>query len=1247
MTNQKYFRISAWVMIALCCAILTGWGLSPAPVFAQGTPIVTYIPANKTVILGSDAGFNPASQPITIPALAATLATQGHSDVIVDQGNNVWLVKASILVRTTGRLELTSASVGRIRLESTATNFVILTVQRGGQIVVDGVTLTSWDTTTNAPDENLMDGRSYLQAIDGGRLDIINKSDVGYLGYGANATGGLTWRKRANAADPTTGATGQVVDSKIHHNFVGLYASEAYSMVISSNQVYTNANSGMLFQDVAQEFTISQNTVYQNGQHGIVIARSSVNNRILNNKVHDNALHGILLERASNNNVLSGNEVYSNSDGIAITQSSNNRIENNYAHNNVQGLRISATAATLSTENLVINNRVINNSVHGIYLYSNADRNTLRANTVEGNGENGIYLKSGGNLLESNIVRKGVTGIAILGGEAAVAAEADEANLPTIPALDPPGTANVIISSTITANSEVGLRISGGSSNRIGGDPAAPQAGGGNLIEANGREGIAIIPSTSGAASVGNVIYGNIIRGNARSGISLRDPTTVGNRISHNQIKDNGGTAIKIDEGAQGNLAAPIITRVLADGQVEGTAAPNVTVELYTDTGDEAGLFLASVVANAEGRWSVPPMGQNPKQFTALAIANNGNTSIVSERSGATAAPFYTVTLDGNNQPVIEVTDGPAVMTLQTIQSGLGTLNNENLLVKLPNNVWRLNINLLVSSGISLTLSPAAGVQELQLRSRSSVTPTGQVDLSSFVYLRTQDGLLDLDGVKIYSWDDVANAVDEDIVNGRAYVIAKNAATLNIRNSELSYLGSAGSESLGVVWRDINDPATPGELRTRVTGVVENSKFHHNYFGVALLQAQNVKFTGNEFFGNLRGGVLIRDFSNGLLLDGNKAHANGSHGIQLSAGVNAVTIRNNQAYNNSDPTESQAHGLVLDAGTQDAANPDLASTNNIVQGNRLYNNEGLGLRMVNASANQLVSNLLYGNGAGGASLERGSTENVFLSNRLTSNNSHGLVVRGTANANVMTSNVITGNVGNGLYLRSSDNLVNGNLIQGNQTSGIAFSRDQDATATLENNRLVTNTVTNNAKSGIDIGGAAGTLVEKNEVARNTEHGIALSDGANTTMLRGNQVHHNTKYGIYMNGADVFGNTWSANQIYANEGGGIGFGSTVSGNITTPQIVSAEGCTVTGTSREGWTVEIYSDEGDQGHFYQGKTVAGAGGAFLFKASSAWQGVSLTAVATSPDGNSTLFSEPFAAPTGVSCSVLYMPLIRDVS
>jgi parallel beta-helix repeat protein len=57
-----------------------------------------------------------------------------------------------------------------------------------------------------------------------------------------------------------------------------------------------------------------------------------------------------------------------------------------------------------AADNLVVGNTVRNNGRDGIYLFSEAIRNTIRDNTVHDNVRFGIYAKSAGNTVEGNHV---------------------------------------------------------------------------------------------------------------------------------------------------------------------------------------------------------------------------------------------------------------------------------------------------------------------------------------------------------------------------------------------------------------------------------------------------------------------------------------------------------------------------------------------------------------------------------------------------------------------------------------------------------------------------------------------------------------------------------------------------------------------------------------------------------------------------------------------------------------------------
>jgi parallel beta-helix repeat protein len=347
--------------------------------------------------------------------------------------------------------------------------------------------------------------------------------------------------------------------------------------------------------------------------------------------------------------------------------------------------------------------------------------------------------------------------------------------------------------------------------------------------------------------------------------------------------------------------------------------------------------------------------------------SQQGNRSAVSGDSTKANAFVVQVTTDSNQQKTIVLTGNiGAEVTLPAIKSQLSNANT-NLLQELSSTdkIWLLNANLRVDRlKLVLTLSPDAGVRELRLRSQASAagqTATATIDHSSFVYIRADDSDINIDNTKIFSWDPQANNgagdYDRDPANGRAYLLAKFASTMNIRNSEIGFLGSRDGESYGLSWRDINDPKEPDQLRTRVTGEVINSLIHDNYYGIYTYQASNMTFRGNKFYNNILYGFDPHDFSHNFLVENNEAYNNGADGFIISRGCNNFIIRNNIAYNNVDPSpDSLAHGFIIDPGSPNSADPQVPSNNNILENNEAYGNEGYGLRILGSNNNQIRNN---------------------------------------------------------------------------------------------------------------------------------------------------------------------------------------------------------------------------------------------------------------------------------------------------
>lgn len=1260
--------------------LLSLWLLASnnSQVLAEQTalPTLRFDSLSNTIFVGQNNSSDAATEVIDLPQLADLLTAEGLGNLLIAEANQTWLLNANLVIERSARLNVTASTASWLKLNSPPTSPVIVRAERGGHLYFEGIKVTSWSSTKGDVDTTVADGRSYLLAREGGRLDVL-QSEIAFLGAGSGEPSGLSWRKRLDDNDATTGATGRVEQSKIHDNYFGIYTYEAYGIQILHNDVYDNLYYGIDPHDDSRGFEVAYNRVYGNGTHGIIFSRRCIENSIHHNEVFDNAQHGIMLDRGTNQNEVYENTVYGNQDGIAIFQSSDNKIRDNIIRNNRRGIRINATYDAddpydgISSDNQIYNNQIEDSGEHGLYLYARADRNSIRNNQITRSEFNGIYIKSGGNQIVDNTIVDGNVGITIVGGEYR------DDPVTALPALDPSGDNNTIVGTTIKNNRDVGIRILGGSHNRVGLTTAGatPDPIEANLIEANGKDGIAIGDATSGAAATNNIIVGNNIHGNNRHGVLVTDQTSIGNRISLNSITGNGQLGIKIDKAAQMGIEPPLITTIAAD-YVLGTAKANAQVEVYSDPGDngrrllatvpatlhdapalsqngatfaneqdqqlyaysltdyEGQTYLGTVNADAAGVWSFPlPTGQDPDLVSVLAIDSEGNTSAFSGSLKGGTAASYEITLDDNSQTTIKVSGIGSVITLQDVAANLGT-GDANLVQDLGNGVWLLNANLFLEIGVTLNLDSADGLAELRLRSQASsnarieqrqtsAKEAAVIDHSSFVYVRTYNGEINIDGIKLFSWDSQANDYDRDHENGRAYLLAKYDAVMNIRNAEIGYLGAGDGESYGLTWRDVNDSSEPNLLRTRVTGEVVNSRIHHNYYGIYTFQASNMLFRNNHFYNNVRYGFDPHDFSHDFLVEGNEAYNNGAHGFILSRGCNNFILRNNLSYNNSDPSPtSLAHGFMLDPGSPNSQDPQSPSYENLFENNEAYGNEGYGLRILGSTKNEIRNNDFHDNEIG-VSIEDDGIENILVQNRLSGNSRYGLFLQETANQNTVRANSVMTNSDNGIYIRSSENLIEENNAAQNGKAGIALLLKAGFPPPTAN-QILSNTVSGNLNNGIDIRTAQRTEVVGNFVSQNQGDALYLKDAAvQNTVLR-NCLCENSGYGIEVNGIDTLQNLWSRNSIYGNERGGISAGG---GALLLPEptLTGLAGSTVSGTSVAGATVEVYAGTDTQGQYYLGRTTVATDGAFQYTHSEGWPALNITAIVFDENGNTSGFSE----------------------
>jgi parallel beta-helix repeat protein len=254
------------------------------------------------------------------------------------------------------------------------------------------------------------------------------------------------------------------------------------------------------------------------------------------------------------------------------------------------------------------------------------------------------------------------------------------------------------------------------------------------------------------------------------------------------------------------------------------------------------------------------------------------------------------------------------------------------------------------------------------------------------------------------------------------------------------------------------------------------------------------------------------------------------------------------------------------------------------------------LESFNLIANNVVGGVQYG-GVSVSGYQSTATETVIIGNRIGTGlggarperwgvsleaSSRTFIGGSGADGNVVSGNVL------GLWIRTPGvdrTFVLGNFIGVDGSSGRVFRNTGD---------------------GIDIGGATSNFVQGNVIAENGGRGVVIA-GARNRLRR--------------------------NSIYANAGGGIT--APAAGGIPSPPVIlAAAASTVGGTACPQCMVEIYSDDGAQGRWFEGGTTADAGGRFSLTRGGALRGPNITAVAVDSAGSTSAFSNALRTASSTS-------------
>lgn len=690
--SQRMPRLLAVVLPALAIIALFLWQFTQPDnqVYAQNNfPFLRYTTTGSsgpTITIGVDySGGRPDEAPyvrdpshpnapkltITLPQLLQWVQSRNIvSPTVQSLGNGLWQLDVNLLILDNARLDLTAASgVQELRITSRPEASYNI-VSKGGWIYIDGIKVYSWD---NSPGVNnydqtfltvndVMQTRSYLAALHGGRMDIKNAEMMylGYeelnlrVGYGKGEPSGLSWRLLPpGATDPASGPKGSIINSKVHHLYFGMYSYEAVGLVITDNEFYDHYFYGLDPHDYSYGMTIANNKIYDNGYTGLVLSRGCTDNLIYGNHIYNNASHGLMLDRGVNRNLVYDNVITNNKyDGFAIYQSSYNQVYDNEIRDNGRyGIRVSAEFDEadifddVASDNVIRNNIVTGSGKHGIYLIDRADRNVIVANEVISSTEVGILLNAGLSLVQgNNVIGSGKDGLLI---DSKPYTGGTNPGGPSKPPLGQPGQQNEILANRFERNGERGIDVNASANNRIG------SLGAGNLILGNAMGGILL--KNAGPT----IVESNEIRGNrASNGAGINTictpaaPATYtvsNNVIADNQSSNNKGYGAGINlgdgclAGVTGNWFANNLTingdlAHLQNGNLLGSPDIQASNNVWgaTDPGViELGIWH-QVDLPTLGRVNFQPLGAMPPTPPATPVPTATNTPTVTP----TMTPF-------------------------------------------------------------------------------------------------------------------------------------------------------------------------------------------------------------------------------------------------------------------------------------------------------------------------------------------------------------------------------------------------------------------------------------------------------------------------------------------------------------------------------------------------------------------------------------------------------------------------------
>jgi parallel beta-helix repeat protein len=689
-----------------------------------------------------------------------------------------------------------------------------------------------------------------------------------------------------------------------------------------------------------------------------------------------------------------------------------------------------------------------------------------------------------------------------------------------------------------------GLTIAGSSGNSITNDTIGRTPA---SAVYNGYSGVSIYTDGTFGPSVANTLSGDVIIGNLFDGVSINGAGTSGNvvegdligtdsagdsfigngfdgvfisggadanTVSNSTISGNLGDGVGISGSSNNTLTGDVIGLTPAGNVALGNS--NAGIDIFTDgngVGSTSNMVLASVVAangvNGYAGVIINGVGTsgNVVQGSLVGTDAAGDAGLGNQSTGVAIFGGATANTIGGATTVVAGTIGTAAVTPGDTISG--------------------NTN----SGVSIfDVGTTGNVVQGDL---IGLDPTGALALAN-----TGDGVLISGGAS-------SNTVEGGAIGGNGFYgvqVTGQGTDQNLVENALIGTNAAGTGAVGNTFSGVLIDSGAASNRVQSSTISGNGGD-----GVSIVGAGNNSVTASTIglaadnstaLGNADSGVSIfTDGSNvgatGNLLSDDIIAANGSQvftGVSISGpGTSGNVVENSTIGTDAADDAGLGNtggGLSIFGG----------ATGNSVESNRISGNTGAGVAIsgVGTTGNVLTGNFIGTTAAGNGPLPN-TGDGIAIFAGATGNTIGGT---GPGDMNLISGNGFSGVTPSGAG--TSGNLIEGNFIGTDVTGKLAVPNTFDGIGVFGgtgSNTIRGNLVSGNNLTGISISdaGSDGYLIINNTVGTNflgtaalpNGEGIAVVNGASDETIQGNLASGNSEAGIILedgSGDLIVGNT---------------------------------------------------------------------------------------------------------------------------